>query len=92
MDNESLDINKYKKLVRNAIQCVDCKDIVESKHRHDFVRCKCGNSYVDGGLSYQRCGWKNHPPIDLSEYEILSLAAGLEDVKKDRVNKLEEDF
>lgn len=27
---------------------------MESKHRHDFVRCKCGESFLDGGDDYFR--------------------------------------
>ena len=27
---------------------------MESKHRHDFVRCKCGESFLDGGDTYWR--------------------------------------
>ena len=37
-------------------QCLDCKGYMESKHRHDFVRCGCGNSFLDGGNSYIRAG------------------------------------
>jgi hypothetical protein len=37
-------------------QCLDCLDKIESKHRHDFVRCECGNSFLDGGDSYVRAG------------------------------------
>jgi hypothetical protein len=40
------------KLIRNSIECAICHDVIESKHRHDFVRCKCGSVFVDGGLSY----------------------------------------
>lgn len=60
-----------KKLVKNAIQCVNCRDIIESKHRHDFKFCKCGMVAVDGGLSYTRRCFKNSPSdfIDLSEWE-----------------------
>lgn len=38
----------------NKIKCKLCGDIIESKHRHDFVTCKCGKISVDGGNSYQR--------------------------------------
>ena len=27
---------------------------MESKHRHDFVKCKCGKSFLDGGDDYFR--------------------------------------
>jgi hypothetical protein len=29
------------KLTRNAVRCHNCGDVVESKHRHDFVACSC---------------------------------------------------
>jgi len=34
--------------------CSECGDIIESKHRHDFVVCKCGKAFLDGGDSYLR--------------------------------------
>ncbi len=39
---------------RNRARCRKCQDIVESKHRHDFVQCKCGAIAVDGGTDYWR--------------------------------------
>lgn len=57
------------KLIRNRAQCRKCNDIIESKHRHDFVRCKCGSIFIDGGLEYLRGGAKDlNDIIDLSEY------------------------
>jgi hypothetical protein len=29
---------------------------MESRHRHDFVKCKCGNAFLDGGNDYVRAG------------------------------------
>ncbi len=43
-----------RKLTKNRAQCAKCKDIIESKHVHDFVSCKCGAICVDGGLDYIR--------------------------------------
>jgi len=43
-----------KLIVRNAIRCNICGDEIESKHRHDFVTCKCGACSVDGGHDYLR--------------------------------------
>lgn len=40
----------------NKIQCRLCGYLVRSKNRHDFVRCKCGECFVDGGSWYQRYG------------------------------------
>ena len=59
-----------RKLVKNAAKCVLCEDIIESKYRHDFVSCKCGEIFVDGGLDYQRAGANSFANfIDLSEYK-----------------------
>jgi len=41
-------------IVRNMAKCDKCGDIIESKHRHDFVWCKCGSIAVDGGHEYLR--------------------------------------
>jgi hypothetical protein len=36
--------------------CMQCEGFMESKHRHDFVRCACGKSFLDGGDDYFRAG------------------------------------
>ena len=44
-----------KVLTRNAIKCLVCNTILESKHRHHYNQCNCSNgAAVDGGLIYQR--------------------------------------
>ena len=58
----------------NAIQCLTCFDIIESVHVHDFVRCTCGNVFVDGGLDYCRRGYNTELPaedayIELGQWE-----------------------
>ena len=54
----------------NKAQCKLCGDIIESKHTHDFVRCSCGEIFVDGGKEYLRRGAKDLGNIiELSEYE-----------------------
>jgi len=35
-----------------GLRCLRCKDIVWSRHRHDFRSCKCGACAVDGGRDY----------------------------------------
>ncbi len=60
------DVAVYR-VVPNRAQCLICNDIIESKSRHDFVECGCGNLFVDGGLDYQRTGWTQ----DLSSFRRL---------------------
>ena len=43
-----------KKLIKNEWKCLYCNDIIESKHRHEYVTCKCGEMSIDGGTSYIR--------------------------------------
>ena len=52
-------------------QCLDCQDILESKHRNDFVKCKCGNSFLDGGDDYFRGGGRLGPLPDKQFYIAL---------------------
>jgi hypothetical protein len=47
------------------IRCLNCKEVLESKHRHDFKKCSCENhAFVDGGKDYCRIGAMN---LDLIE-------------------------
>lgn len=39
-------------IIKNAIRCKRCGEIIESKHTHDFVTCHCGAVSVDGGHTY----------------------------------------
>ena len=49
------------------IQCLECDEILESKHRHDFVMCKCPNqTFVDGGDDYMRIGG-----VDMSKIQVI---------------------
>lgn len=53
------------KILRNAVKCNYCGDIIESQHRHDFVRCSCGRVAVDGGKDYLRRVY--HEDADFTE-------------------------
>ena len=54
-------------ITRNAARCLKCNDVIESKHRHNFVWCSCETIFVDGGLDYlKRGGWPEYFE-DLSE-------------------------
>lgn len=55
-------------LTSNRAKCLLCGEIIESKHRHHFVRCYCGNLVVDGGLDYlKRIFNKMDSWVDMSE-------------------------
>lgn len=72
-----MDDNLYR-VLRNRCQCRQCGDIIESRHRHDFVRCRCGSIYTDGGTAYIRRGATDFADIiDLCEYELKELNHGI---------------
>ena len=61
------------KIIRNAIRCKKCGDVIESKTVHDFKFCSCGSCAVDGSLEYlRRCG-------NLGDWEELSEVEKVED-------------
>ena len=51
---------------RSRLKCFGCGTVIESRHRHDFVTCTCGDVSIDGGLDYQRILWS-----DGARYEIV---------------------
>ena len=57
-----------KKIIRNAVVCMDCNDLIVSHFRHDFKYCKCGAIFVDGGNDYLRCGGDLDKIIPLYKY------------------------
>ncbi|MCR4622062.1 MAG: hypothetical protein K5663_08265 [Clostridiales bacterium] len=59
------------RIIRNAIRCNHCGDIIESTSVHDFRMCHCGCVSVDGGHEYLRRCFTYSPVdfTDLSEIE-----------------------
>ena len=60
------------KIISNKIQCKHCGEVIESKHIHEFVTCKCETCSVDGGHYHLSRSYKNSPEedyIELSEVE-----------------------
>lgn len=57
-----------RRLLRNAARCKRCGVVLESRHRHELVECRCGN-FVDGGLAYLRRGGNPNDLEELSEEE-----------------------
>ena len=58
-----------KKIKVNKARCKKCGDIIESEFRHDFLPCKCGAIFVDGGKDYCRRGGNPEDFEELSEAE-----------------------
>lgn len=60
--------------MRNRAKCKLCQEIIESMHRHDYVKCKCGEIFVDGGNDYLKAGatnWENFLRVDDEGNEII---------------------
>ena len=57
-------------IIKNQVKCNHCGDIIESKHRHDFVTCKCGRVSVDGGHAYlRRCFEEDNDYTEMSVWD-----------------------
>jgi hypothetical protein len=41
------------RIIRNAVRCKKCGDVIESKAPDECVMCSCGACGVDGGLQYR---------------------------------------
>lgn len=70
-DIDFLKGNAMNRIITNKIRCKKCGDIIESKHRHDFVVCKCGAVAVDGGHDYLKRTGNYEDWEELSECEDL---------------------
>lgn len=57
-----------KKILRNAVQCPLCGQVIESRNTDGYVACACGHVAVTGGKDYiQRISDIKYK--ELSEYE-----------------------
>ena len=70
------------KIIRNAIQCKHCGDIIESTHVHDFKFCFCKSCAVDGGHEYLRRCSKTTPDLDYIELSEIIGGTGRDGNKK----------
>lgn len=72
-----MEMREEVKILTNSVRCHLCGEIIESRHRHDFVWCKCGNIAVDGGKDYlKRVGLG----VTNKTYDDLSLTKKIRDV------------
>lgn len=60
------------------IKCKKCGDLIQSKHRHDMVWCKCHSVAIDGGDDY--CRWAG-------DKENIEFYVKEEDIKKKEMMK-----
>lgn len=77
-------------IISNKVQCLSCGDIIESRHRHDFVSCKCGATSVDGGYDYARVlgnTWKDMLVTTSSPFEVQREAFSWKSYGKDGKQK-----
>ena len=63
-----------RKIIKNAIQCKLCGEIIESTDRHQYVTCKCGACAVDGGHDYLRRSF-----VDKESYIDLSVTVTIDE-------------
>lgn len=62
-----------RKITRSRAKCLACGDVIESKHRHNFVSCTCGDLFLDGGTEYVRYGCREKGSVELlTEYAEVS--------------------
>ena len=57
----------------NRAKCKLCLSVIQSFHSTDYVTCKCGEIYVDGGDAL-KCGavsWNNFLRVDENGNEII---------------------
>lgn len=52
----------------NKVQCLLCKDIIQSMYRHDFKWCKCESIAVDGGGQYLKLSYTEN-----ARYKVIPL-------------------
>lgn len=60
-----------RKIIKNAIKCNYCGDIIISRNRHDYVTCSCKRCSVDGGNDYLKRDFAGSTDdyTELSRYE-----------------------
>lgn len=65
------DVETIQVLTRNAVKCLSCGTILESKYRHDFQCCRCDNqTTIDGGYDYSKVSAKDFDLVEnLCEYK-----------------------
>ena len=50
-------------IIRNAVKCNKCQEVLQSTHVYDYVECMCQETMVDGGNEYFRYGGNDVEPL-----------------------------
>lgn len=74
-------------MIQTGIRCGVCDEAIYSNSRHDFVSCKCGETYVDGGFDYLRYGGTPAEATVTREVDRAALPRHFRDEKHKRVKK-----
>lgn len=68
------------KILKNKVRCKACGEVIESMHRHDFVKCSCENqTMTDGGVCN---GYVRRGGVDLSLIEPIEEYISEEEMEK----------
>lgn len=69
--------NEPRQIVLNRGICKSCGDHLISHHRHDYVSCSCGKSFLDGGTDYVRAGGniETNTVYDDDDFKIVRCSA-----------------
>ena len=59
------------RIIKNAIRCKKCGEVIESETVHDFKFCSCGSCAVDGGHDFRSIGINREDWEELCEVEKL---------------------
>ena len=71
--SEEINIVVMVKIIKNAIKCKKCGDVIELYSVHDFKFCSCESCAVDGGHDYlRRCG-------NLEDFEEMTVTEVIQD-------------
>ena len=64
VESTGIQLVAERRLLHNRARCKICDQVIESRFAHDFVTCREGHIFVDGGRDYIRCGLLMALPMD----------------------------
>lgn len=67
-------------------------DIIESKNRHDFKFCSCGNCAVDGGHDYLKRSFPGDNPEECFEDLSVVIEENLEEEYLNKLKKIQDKY